>query len=314
MAFEQSLGIAQAFDENLYRVYGRFRSRQLGPNSDFRISCDETNFLQPVRVLAKSLLSHRHVDGLKPEWHDKFFIMQQLSGQMRVSCDEHLGLMRSNDLMLLDNTSAYEFLSARSSESMLIPFRYDFVDQPKLVLASCGQRIDGSSGIGQVLSSTLSALMKQRTPACRIDREAMTDAVRILLTRVVERVPSLPPPGDCSSQLARAETFALAELANPALGPGAVADFIGISRRQLYRLFADHDTTPAAWIWTLRIREAKARLISASWAGQSLTQIAFDLGFNDMAHFSRLYRAHFGASPREHRRINRGTDNQGRVA
>lgn len=290
--------IAKSFENKLDSVYGKFTSRELSDHSLFSIHCKEDHFLKPIIVHSKALCTARIENGLNSEWRDHFFIMQQISGHMRVSSGENVGLLRTNDMVLLDSYSAYEYLSARTSKAVLSAFHLDFIDTPSKLLASCGQRIDGSSGIGQVLSSTLSTLCSGDGPSNLGDKQAILDAIRVLLLRIIDSDHDDPPVNDGAGLLQRAETFALRELSDPALSPDTIADAIGVSRRQLYRLFSDTGVTPSSWIWVLRLEEAHARMASPAWATQSLTQIAFDVGFNDMAHFSRAYRAKYGQTPR----------------
>ena len=59
--------------------------------------------------------------------------------------------------------------------------------------------------------------------------------------------------------------------------------------------------TPANWIWALRTEQAHARLTAPANQRKSLTELAFEVGFNDTAHFSRVYRQRYGCSPRQAR-------------
>lgn len=296
-----SCNVAKDFEAGLDIVYGKFSSRETSARSRYEISCNEAHFLRPVRIVSQCLVTNRQANGLNREWDDHFFIMQQVSGQMRVASHVSTHSLRANDMVLLDSCSAYEYLNARSSETVLVPFHFDFVESRRNLLASCGQRIDGSAGVGKVLATTLSSLINVGEIQCEADRRAMLDAVRVLLSRVLEQVPA-EAPRESNGLLAMAEQIVLRDLADPALSPDGIADAINLSRRQLYRLFAELGTTPSSWLWRMRLAEAHARLLSSAWRSASLTQIAFDVGFNDMAHFSRLYRAEFGISPREMRR------------
>lgn len=293
--------VAREFEAGLDVVYGKFTSRETGARSRYHISCNEQHFLRPVRIVSQCLVTHRQANGLNSEWYDHFFIMQQVSGQMRVASNDRAGVLRANDMVLLDSCSAYEYLNARSSETVLVPFHFDFVESRRNLLAACGQRIDGSAGVGKVLATTLSSLLNVGETPCEADQRAMLDAVRVLLSRVLDQTPAEAPTGG-SGLLAWAEQIVLRDLADPALSPDVIADAIGLSRRQLYRLFAEMGTTPSSWLWRMRLAEARARIVSPAWSSLSLTRIAFDVGFNDMAHFSRLYRAEFGEAPRDARR------------
>lgn len=51
--------------------------------------------------------------------------------------------------------------------------------------------------------------------------------------------------------------------------------------------------TPYQFLLNRRLAEAEKKLL----ANQSIASIAFDLGFNDQAHFTRVFKKHFGKTP-----------------
>ena len=56
------------------------------------------------------------------------------------------------------------------------------------------------------------------------------------------------------------------------------------------------------YIWAQRLDAARRALCDPACAARTVSEIAFSLGFNDAAHFSRAFRARFGCSPRDVRR------------
>jgi len=56
--------------------------------------------------------------------------------------------------------------------------------------------------------------------------------------------------------------------------------------------------TPHQWLLRARLREAAERLAATS---TPVTNVALDVGFDDLSNFTRSFRAEFGASPREYR-------------
>jgi AraC family transcriptional regulator len=56
--------------------------------------------------------------------------------------------------------------------------------------------------------------------------------------------------------------------------------------------------TPHQWLLRARLREAAERLANTS---TPVTNLALDVGFDDLSNFTRSFRAEFGASPREYR-------------
>jgi AraC family carnitine catabolism transcriptional activator len=84
----------------------------------------------------------------------------------------------------------------------------------------------------------------------------------------------------------------------------SIAARLGISMRQLQRLFARHlGVTPLAHYMLIRLAKAHALLQQTQLP---VTEAAFSAGFLSPEHFSRLYRRTFGRSPRADR--NQTTD------
>lgn len=102
-----------------------------------------------------------------------------------------------------------------------------------------------------------------------------------------------------SLKVAEAVALMEANLQEP-LPTHEIARLVGVSRRQLERLFKQHlDDMPSRHYAELRLARAR-RLLQHS--GQSILQIALACGFASGSHFSNAYRARFGHTPRDERR------------
>ncbi len=78
-----------------------------------------------------------------------------------------------------------------------------------------------------------------------------------------------------------------------------LASFVGISRRQLERLFLKHlDCTPSRYYLKLRLDRARQLLKQTTC---SIIEVASMCGFVSAPHFSRCYRKYIGVSPKEER-------------
>lgn len=102
-----------------------------------------------------------------------------------------------------------------------------------------------------------------------------------------------------SSLLERAHAFIDNNLAETDLNTAGVAQALGVSVRTVQLLFARLVTTPSGYILERRLLHAADRLRTDS--SSTITEIAFDLGFNDSAYFSRCFRQRFGVSPKQWR-------------
>jgi signal transduction histidine kinase/AraC-like DNA-binding protein/ABC-type sugar transport system substrate-binding protein len=78
-----------------------------------------------------------------------------------------------------------------------------------------------------------------------------------------------------------------------------IADAVGVSEDYLSHIFrAEVGMTPWDCLNRLRTQKAKELLLHSS---DSITMIAYDLGFGDSSYFSRVFRKHAGLSPQAYR-------------
>jgi transcriptional regulator GlxA family with amidase domain len=104
--------------------------------------------------------------------------------------------------------------------------------------------------------------------------------------------------GSGSAKLSEALALMEANLAEP-LPTEDIARLVGVSRRQLERLFRQHlDALPSRWYLGLRLQRARQMLRQTHL---SVLQIGLGCGFASGPHFSNAYRAHFGHTPRDER-------------
>ncbi len=110
--------------------------------------------------------------------------------------------------------------------------------------------------------------------------------------------PSATAGTAASAKLAEAVALMEANLGEP-LSTEDIAGLVGVSRRQLERLFKQHlDTLPSRWYLEQRLARAR-RLLQQT--PQSILQIGLSCGFASAAHFSNAYRNCFGHTPRDER-------------
>jgi AraC-like DNA-binding protein len=91
-----------------------------------------------------------------------------------------------------------------------------------------------------------------------------------------------------------------ANLCDPDLDSRHIARAMGVSPRYVQMLFAEMATTPSAFIQEQRLDLAALRL-ERDGAKAAITDVAFDVGFNDLSSFCRAFRRRFAVSPRDYR-------------
>jgi len=85
--------------------------------------------------------------------------------------------------------------------------------------------------------------------------------------------------------------------------PHTVAEFARMAKLSPYHFLrsfkAATGVTPHQWLLRARLRTAAEKLAATT---APVTDIALDVGFDDLSNFTRTFRAEFGASPRQYRR------------
>jgi AraC-like DNA-binding protein len=107
-----------------------------------------------------------------------------------------------------------------------------------------------------------------------------------------------PSPLQHHGRLTRVLRYMAAHSAAPHKLAG-LASMVCMSPYHFLRTFrAATGVTPHQWLLRARLREAAERLANTS---TPVTNVALDVGFDDLSNFTRSFRAEFGASPREYR-------------
>jgi AraC-like DNA-binding protein len=133
-------------------------------------------------------------------------------------------------------------------------------------------------------------------------------AVDLVAMAMSERLSghALSPSTHRSALLSRLKAHVLAHLGDADLSLSETAATLGISPRYVNDLFADDRTSFQRYVLAQRLERCKRDLSSPMQAHRHVGEIAFAWGFNDLSHFGRVFREHFGMSPRDFR--------QGRVS
>ncbi|WP_187774666.1 GlxA family transcriptional regulator [Billgrantia pellis] len=121
---------------------------------------------------------------------------------------------------------------------------------------------------------------------------------RVRMADEPQQVPLRARLGHAPAPLVDAVMLMEANIEEP-LTTHELAEHLGISRRQLERLFKKYlQAVPGRYYLDLRLKEAR-RLLRDS--DMPAGEIAIKTGFSSPAHFSTAYRNHFGVTPREER-------------
>lgn len=159
--------------------------------------------------------------------------------------------------------------------------------------------VDPTSGIGLLLSGLLQSLFTSAADLTRSEAGGAAAALLELLAAALNG--SIVKAGHLPdmlhrAELLRAQTLIKDNLGSEELGPTVIAGAMGISRAQLYRLFAATGGV-GEYIREQRLRRCLADLLSFERAHEQIAAIAYRWGFRDPAYFTNAFKQRFGQTP-----------------
>lgn len=99
--------------------------------------------------------------------------------------------------------------------------------------------------------------------------------------------------------------FIDAHLADPSLGAAQIAGALRLSHSRLHAIVRSKGTSSIGQtIMDRRLKRCGESLADPRCQHRGITQIAFDWGFKNAAHFSQSFKSRFGVSPREYRKLH----------
>jgi AraC-like DNA-binding protein len=232
-------------------------------------------------------------------------VMFQTSGTCRVEHQNLLHPLAPGDWCLLD-VSGPMHISSSDAGNENLTLRLERPSDPEfsgLIARSAAHRWRGVTGVSRILHATLTEAFGQMSSLRNAGEAGLGRLVpELVWTAVRERLEAPQPLLHQDLQRARLKTLIESQLADPELAVDAIAAAARISVRSIHRAFADDPAGSVSnYIWRRRLTRCAADLRDHRQASRPITDICMSWGFNSTSHFSRLFREHFGLSPREYR-------------
>jgi AraC-like DNA-binding protein len=205
---------------------------------------------------------------------------------------------------IYDTTDSYAVANPERVEHLIVMLPRPLLAERGLPLDPLmARRLGGSGGVStlalQTMRNAFAELPSMPEAAARGVGEAIAQLVHLSL---------LDLAGQATAQTQREalreriKQHVAQHLADPGLSVDGLARALNCSRRQLYNAFAEEPDGVAGYILAQRLAACRRLLADRSQAHRSLTDIALGLGFQNMAHFSRVFRSHLGVAPSDYRR------------
>lgn len=172
-----------------------------------------------------------------------------------------------------------------------------------------GRQVVGSGRALQLLSSY--AEIVQQTDIAGDDTLAhaaashIADLMALVIGSSGEVAELAKGRGVRAARLATIKAHIKANIGRAPVSLASVAAAHGVSRRYVQMLFEEEGVTFTSFFNAQRLVFAYRVLTDPAKAGQRIGELAYDLGFQDLSTFHRLFKRQFGATPSEVRNEHR---------
>lgn len=164
------------------------------------------------------------------------------------------------------------------------------------------QVFSAASGLGRVIRQMLVTLQEERERLSEATFDIACEHLLDLVCLAAAGATDSAPAQQQATVEAEIRRYIRRHACDPDLNVASIARALGWSTRYIQEVLKAADTTSRDLIRQERLRLARNRLASASWADNSIAQITYSCGFNSHASFSTAFRREFGMTPRDARK------------
>ncbi|WP_299868612.1 helix-turn-helix domain-containing protein [uncultured Hoeflea sp.] len=246
--------------------------------------------------------------GIRRDESEYIFFVIEMSDTMNVDHNGHHSTLAPGDCVLLDSTKEGVLHMAASPSRLLsvhLP-RQSFLGERRPGVR-IGEKLERSNPVACDLTRHFFRCFGKETKDRRAgNARLLFDMIHLAFTR--------PDDGLAGVELTdQADRF---ELALDLIDTHLTADYLalpwlarrlGLSERQVQRLFQAHDTSFISVVRSKRFRFVTEQLDLLPRSHGSISDIAFRAGFQDLSNFNRGFRTRYGMSPRDYHNSRRRT-------
>jgi len=260
--------------------------------------------LSRIRATAQSV--SRTLPKIRQSSEDCFLVNIQIAGHGLLMQDGKVADLRPGDFALYDSNRPYQMQFEDRFEQLVLTL-------PGPVLRSrlrdvqnlTAYRVDGRKGaVAPLLPSMVRQLMRAAPALEPVCVSAVAESVVNMLLAGLTEQPGVgvTAVSDLASlRRDQIRAYVIEHLREPGLSAESIAAFLRVTPSTVYRAWAGESDSLNAWIWSKRLDGVCRDLCDPALTKKTITDIAYDWGFNDSAHFSRAFRVRFGCSAREFR-------------
>ncbi len=237
-----------------------------------------------------------------------FLLSLQVSNSSQVTQSERCAALLPNDFTLYSTSEPYDIVCQNNVDQLVIQLPYQqLISRIPNAEMLTGLRVDGQQGLGGMVSRQIrectEAIGDQSQVVQQHMQSTLIDLVATGLSTLTDTHVEIAKPEQL--KLMQAKNIIHDHLTDFQLDRNFVAAAMGMSTRNLARIFKSSDLSITGYIRQCRLEAIATDLANPSLAEQSISTIACACGITNFQHFSKMFKDKFGASPSDYRNSNR---------
>ena len=233
-------------------------------------------------------------------------IVAPWSGTAQIHQNGQQASASNGSWVIYDTSLPYEVANPQRTEHLILTLPRRSIEQRGLRLEGLmGRNIGGSSGIARIaletMRSTYQELGTMSAPLAQRAGELLVDMVHLSLQELAGKATTRTQQQALHDRIC---AYVATHLRTPDLSVEAIATALNCSKRHIHNGFTGKDTSLGTFIQHSRLQLVMRELREPALAQHTITQITMACGFNNSAHFSRVFKAYAGMSPSEYRHQN----------
>ncbi|NNA70522.1 AraC family transcriptional regulator [Pseudomonas gessardii] len=243
---------------------------------------------------SRSLFKLRQVDS------DFVLMLYVKAGDIGLSHRRHDGGLPQGSLVVLDSSKphelvmdgCFEHIALRMSKrrfTALHPAALLMLDEPLVEISADSQA-----------ATAMLELVLSAGPVRASAVETMTEAATKMLCECVAHLAPAATRKEAKMPMLAAQMLSALDrnFSDPQFSSSRLAQELGVSRRYVDLVLSRQHQTFGKLLLERRLARCHLLLCDPRYLGRSITQIAFDCGFNDLSNFSKRFRERYGIAPR----------------
>ncbi|RQW64711.1 AraC family transcriptional regulator [Vibrio viridaestus] len=237
-------------------------------------------------------------------YNDNYFICYSMCEVAYLTQDGSTSEQRIGDIVVYDNNKPFSYAFPKGDNQIVISVPHSIMNTK---VDHIGLILNKTLKADQTLSQFIGNMIIQAWEMEEQDNvigdtvlfsilDVLNVAYQVVLGSINSRIAS-----NQADNISRVEDYILSHLGDHELSVEKISFNVHMSSRTISRLFSKKGTSVMKWVWAQRLKMCHKTLLSGQY--KTVSEVAYQYGFSNMAHFSKLFKETYGVSPSNLREI-----------